>query len=380
MNAMTHDVIILGLGAMGSAAAFELARRGRRVLGLEQFGFGHDRGSAHGATRIIRKAYFEHPDYVPLLRRAYERWYDLEQRTGRHLFTECGCLSLGTPASELIAGVRQAAAEHRLPVEDLAHAELARRFPVFRLPADHVGVLERDAGFLHVEDCVQAHLDAARALGADLREHTPALAWRATDAAVTVTTAGETFAAAKLVIAAGAWAGQALMELGLPLTVRRKLLFWLATQDDARFRRDVFPTYLAETPAGFYYGFPVVDGHGHKLARHDGGDLVPDPTAVERSVAPGEDADVRAFAQAHLPAAAGSVRQAKVCLYTLTPDQHFILDTHPRHANVAIAAGFSGHGFKFASAVGEVLADLADAGRSALPIGMFGLARFPPGK
>lgn len=374
---MSHDIIILGLGAMGSAAAFELARRGRRVLGLEQFPLVHDRGSSHGSTRVIRKAYFEHPDYVPLLQRAYERWYDLEQRVGKHLFTECGCLSLGTPDSELIAGVRRAAAEHRLPVEDLTHAELGKRFPVFHFPADHVGVLERDAGFLYVEDCVRAHLDAARGLGAELHESESVLSWTATAAGVTVTTARGTYSAAKLVIAAGAWAAATLAALGLPLTVRRKLLFWLQTQNDAALRRDVFPVYMAETPGGFFYGFPVVDGNGHKLARHDGGDIVADPAAVERAVAPGEEADCRAFVQAHLPTANGPVRAAKVCLYTLTPDQHFILDVHPQHANVAVAAGFSGHGFKFASAVGEVLADLAEQGRSRLPIGMFGLGRFP---
>src|SRR5262245_37030986 len=216
MNNSTYDVIILGIGGMVGAAAFELARRGRRVLGLEQYSFVHDKGSSHGHTRIIRKAYFEHPDYVPLLRRAYERWYELEQRQGLHLFTECGCLSIGTPAGELIPGVRDAAAKHHLPVEELNPAQLRRRLPAFQFDEAYVGVLERDAGYLHVEACVQAHLDAARTLGADLRGEEPALAWEATGDGVTVRTAQGTYAADKLVITAGAWAARALSDLGLP--------------------------------------------------------------------------------------------------------------------------------------------------------------------
>jgi sarcosine oxidase len=372
----TYDVIVLGLGGMGSAAAFELARRGRRVLGLEQFGLVHDRGSSHGQTRIIRKAYFEHPDYVPLLHRAYERWYDLEQLQGVHLFTECGCLSIGRETTELVAGVRRAAQQHRLPVEDLSAAELRRRYPAFRFGEDSVGVLERNAGFLYVEACVQAHLEAARTLGADLRGNEAVTAWEANAGRAIVRTARDTFAADRLLITAGSWAASVLNRLGLPLTVRRQVLFWFATANDALFRRDVFPTYMAELPTGFYYGFPVIDPAGHKVARHDRGEEIADPATVDRSIRPSDPADCEAFLRAHLPAAAGAVRQAKVCMYTMTPDQHFIIDVHPEHPHVALAAGFSGHGFKFAAVVGEVLADLAEKGRTDLPIGMFRVGRF----
>src|SRR5262249_41545966 len=184
----TYDVIVLGVGAMGSAAAFELTRRGRKVLGLEQFSFVHDKGSSHGQTRIIRKAYFEHPDYVPLACRAYERWYDLEQRQGVHLFTECGCVNLGKPEGELVAGVRKAAELHHLPIEVLSPKDLRQRYPQFRFSDDYLGVLERDAGFLYVEDCVKAHIDAARALAADLHDNEPVLSWEATPRGVTVKT------------------------------------------------------------------------------------------------------------------------------------------------------------------------------------------------
>jgi sarcosine oxidase len=372
----SYDVIVLGLGGMGSAAAFELARRGRRVLGLEQYALGHDRGSSHGQTRVIRKAYFEDPAYVPLLCRAYERWYELEQRQGLHLFTECGCLSLGRLDSELIPGVRRAAAEHRLPVEELTHADLRRRFPALQPSEDWVGILEKDAGFLHVEECVRAHLEAARALGAELRAEERVVSWRATAAGVEVQTTRATCTAGRLIITAGAWAGRVLAELGLPLTVVRKVLLWIGTGDDRLFRRDVFPIYVAETETGFYYGFPVIDPDGHKVARHDGGELVADPAAVDRTVTPEDETDCRSFLRAHLPAVDGPLRRSKVCLYTRTPDSHFIIDTHPRHTSVVLAAGFSGHGFKFASVVGEVLADLAEHGSTRLPIDLFRLARF----
>jgi sarcosine oxidase len=371
-----YDVIILGLGGMGGAAAFELARRGRKVLGLEQFGLVHDRGSSHGLTRIIRKAYFEHPDYVPLLRRAYERWYELEQRLGVHLFTECGCLSIGKPDSELVAGVRQAAEQHHLPVENLDPMQLRQRFPAFQFDDAYVGVLERDAGYLNVEACVQAHLDAARALGADLRGEEPALSWEVAGKGVTVRTAHGSYAADKLVITAGAWAAPVLHDLGLPLQVRRQVLLWFATSNPGLFRRDVFPVYMAETPEGFFYGFPMIDPLGHKVARHDIGEPVSDPAGVDRTIRPTDEVDCRAFLKAHIPAARGPVQHGKVCLYTMTPDQHFVIDVHPAHPQVAFAAGFSGHGFKFASAVGEILADLAETGKTPLPIAMFRANRF----
>ena len=371
-----YDVIVLGLGGMGTAAAFELARRGRRVLGLEQFQPGHDRGSSHGHTRVIRKAYYEHPDYVPLLHRTFTRWYDLEQRCGQHLLTECGCLSIGPPDGELVAGVRRAAIEHHLPVEDLSAAELRRRFPALRFGDDEVAVLEPQAGFLYVEDCVRAYANEARRLGADLHGDEPAVSWKAAAGGVQVQTRQHTYSADRLVITAGAWAGAVLGGLGLPLKVLRKVLFWFGTAGDQLLRRDVFPIYMAETPGGFYYGFPVLDPAGHKVARHDGGEPVADAAAVNRTVHAAEEADCRAFLRAHLPVVDGPRRQDKVCLYTMTPDQHFILDLHPAHPQVAIAAGFSGHGFKFAAVVGEILADLVEHGRTDLPIGRFRLARF----
>jgi sarcosine oxidase len=375
MTQRTFDAIVIGVGGMGSAAAFELARRGRRVLALEQFALGHDRGSSHGHTRIIRKAYYEHPDYVPLVCRAFERWYDLEQRQGMHLLTECPCLSIGRPDSEVVAGVRASALQHGLPVEHLNAAELRRRFPAFRFGEEYVGVLERSAGFLYVEECVHAHAREAIRLGAIVRANEPVVSWKADGREAIVETRSGRYTAARLILTAGPWAGRLLAGRGVFLKVMRQVPLWFGTRDDRLFRRDVFPLYLADTPVGLCYGFPVLDANGAKVARHYGAPELDDPAAIERTVTRQDEETLRAFLREHLPAADGPRNRSAVCIYTLTPDRHFIIDVHPDHPNVALAAGFSGHGFKFASVVGEILADLADNGRTELPISMFGFAR-----
>jgi sarcosine oxidase len=376
MNQHTSDVIVIGVGGMGSAAACELARRGRRVLALEQFSLGHDRGSSHGHTRIIRKAYYEHPDYVPLVCRAFQRWYDLEQRQGIHLLTESPCLSIGRAESAMVAGVRASAEQHHLPVETLSAADLRRRFPAFRFDDDYVGVLERSAGFLYVEDCVQAHACEAARLGATIHDNEPVVSWQANEREVIVQTTAERYTAARLVITAGPWAGQVLARQGAFLRVMRQVVQWFGTCDDARFRRDVFPIYIADTPQGHFYGFPVLNGNGAKVAQHYGAPELTHPSEIERSIQPEDEETTRAFLREHLPMIDGPCRRASVCIYTLTPDRHFVIDLHPDHPNVALAAGFSGHGFKFSSVVGEILADLAEHGRTDLPISMFRIKRF----
>ena len=373
MGDNTFDVIVLGVGGMGSAAAFELARRGRRVLGLEQFALGHDRGSSHGHTRIIRKAYYEHPDYVPLVLRAFDRWRDLERRCGRTLLTECPCLSIGRPDGELVAGVRRSAEQHGLPVEQLDPAALRRRFPAFRFDDDYVGVLEHSAGFLLVDDCVRAHAEEAGRLGAVIRDGEPVLSWKAEGGGVAVETAAGRYAAARLVVTAGPWAGRMLGELGARLRVMRQVVLWFGPREPNLFQKDVFPIFIAETPDGDFYGLPALNADGVKVARHYGAPELYDPSDAVRTVSAEDEAPVRRFLQAHLPAADGPVNRASVCIYTLTPDRHFLIDVHPAHPQVVFAAGFSGHGFKFASVVGEILADLAESGRTDRPIEMFRL-------
>lgn len=376
MTQPAFDVIVLGAGGMGSAAAYELARRGRSVLALEQFPLVHARGSSHGHTRIIRRAYYEHPAYVPLVRRAFERWYDLEQRTGRHLLTECGCLNVGPVDGEVVSGVLTSAREHRLAVESLDAAGLRARFPPFRFDEGYAGVLERDAGFLYVEECVRAHLDAARDLGAVIHAEEPATDWRVSGPGVVVTTTKGTYHAAHLVLTAGPWAGAVLADRGAALRVMRQTMLWFGPPDPASFRRDVFPIFLADVPGGPFYGLPAVDGRGVKVARHYGAVEQASPAAVDRDPRPADEGLVREFLGAHLPGAAGPLRDARTCIYTLTPDRHFLIGAHPDFANVAVAAGFSGHGFKFAPVVGEILADLVEAGTTTLDIGLFRFDRF----
>lgn len=371
------DVIVLGLGGMGTATAWRLAGRGVRVLGLEQFAIGHTQGSSHGHTRIIRQAYYEHPDYVPLVRRAYEGWYDLEQATGRTLLIGCPCLSLGPPEGELVAGVRRAAAEHGLSIEGLTLDEVRRRYPAFTFApdSDHVGVLEHTAGVLRVDDCVRAMADEARRLGADLREGAEVTAWHPDGDRVVVETRQGRFHAARLVIAAGPWAGRLLRDVTGPLPVMRQVPMWFRGPEPALFRRDRFPVFISDTAGGYFYGLPALDDRGVKVARHYGAAELAAPDAVDRTVTDADEAPVRAYLRHQLPAADGPRSDASVCLYTLTPDRHFLIDRHPTTPAVAFAAGFSGHGFKFAPAVGEVLADLALEGRTALPAGLFRLGR-----
>lgn len=370
------DVIVLGLGGMGSATAYELARRGKRVIGLEQFPLVHDQGSSHGHTRVIRQAYYEHPAYVPLLRRAYDLWYSLEQQTGRHLLTECGCLNIGTPNGELIAGVRASVREYNLPAELLLASELRRRFPAFRVDEELVGIIENRAGFLYVEDCVRAFCEAAIALGAQLHAEERVTRWEPAGHGVRVETTQGTYLADRLVITAGPWATRWLSGIGIPLTVMRQTLQWFRTTEPALFRRDCFPVYLAEVPGGPFYGIPVIDARGHKAARHYGAPELTDPDQIDRIWNETDEEPIRNFFQRYLPAANGPCTERQVCIYTLTPDRHFVIDRHPQYPQVAVAAGFSGHGFKFAPVVGEILADLVESGETKLPISKFRVSRF----
>lgn len=375
MNA-NFDVIVLGVGGMGSAACYELARRGLRVLGLEQFPLVHARGSSHGHTRIIRTAYAEHPGYVPLVKRAFEKWYELEQATGRHLLTECACLNAGPPGSEHVAGVRASVREHGLAAEELSGEEINRRFPAFKLPPEYSGVLERAAGFLFVEDCVRAHIDAAVSLGAAIHGEEPIREWEADGDGVEVTTEKGTYRASKLIITAGAWATRLLADTGVPLAVMRQTLLWFDVGGRAAdFRRDLFPIFIADVPGVAFYGLPAIDSFGVKVARHYGAPELPNPDGVNWSVGGDDVAAMRPLIDAYLPGL-GALTKGQVCMYTITPDRHFVIDVHPRYPQVSVACGFSGHGFKFAPTVGEVLADLAERGTTRHEIGMFSARRF----
>ncbi|MBP85320.1 MAG: N-methyl-L-tryptophan oxidase [Planctomycetaceae bacterium] len=371
----SYDVIVLGTGGVGSAAAFHLAHRGARVLGLDRFPGGHANGSSHGETRIIRKAYFEHADYVPLLNRAYELWHELEDRIGQQLYREVGLIEAGPPDGLVVPSVLEAARQHNLSVEEVSRTDFNDRFSAFSLPEGDVAVFEQDAGFLFVEQCVLAHLDQAKQCGAELRTGESVVAWEASHQGVSVRTESDTFHAANLVITAGAWATDLLADLDVQLTIRRKHLDWYAC-DDPRYRADNgCPCFFFETPAGYFYGFPQLDEQGVKFADHTGGTEIEDPLTDDKSIDPADRQRVEAFVRSYLPSVSSTHVRHEVCYYTMSPDEHFVVDRHPEHENVAFAAGLSGHGFKFASVLGEVLADLALEASTFMPIAFLGCRR-----
>jgi monomeric sarcosine oxidase len=377
IDGMIHyDAIVLGTGGIGSAALYELARRGRRVLGIDRFDPPHDRGSSHGESRVIRQAYFEHPDYVPLAIESYGLWRDLERRTGRRLLFESGLLEIGPKDGAVVPGVLRAAAEHQLRVEPLTSADVERRWPGIRVEAGLAAVLEPSGGYLLVEDCVRAHLEAAAAEGAELWSETEVLEWTADENGAHVTTKKGELSADYLIITAGSWAGRLLSGLNLKLVVRRKSLFWFEAEGKTYAAGAGFPVFLFELSDGVFYGFPKLDGRGLKVAEHTGGKEINDPLSVDRSIDAMEQKSLESFLAAHLPGVRPLVTGHAVCLYTMSPDEHFIVDRHPNYPNVAFAAGLSGHGFKFAPVLGRALADLALAGETRLPIEFLSLRRF----
>lgn len=355
----SHDVIIAGLGAMGSAAAFHLASRGVRVAGFDRFAPPHALGSSHGKTRIIREAYFEHPAYVPIVQRAYRLWGDLEAEAGTKLLLRTGGLMIGRPGSELVSGARLSAEAHALEHEVLSAAEISRRFPCLQPEADMIAVYEPRAGILFPEACVRAHLELAKSKGARIHTYEPLLGWRADDAGVSVTTEKATYRAEWLVISAGAWAARLVADLEPPLSVERQVQFWFEPKHArASFSAARCPVHLWQIGDHQYiYGFPDL-GDGVKIARHHGG-ACGSPESLSREVDEEEIADMRGLVRRFMPDADGALRGAAVCLYTNTPDGHFWVDRHPAHANVLIASPCCGHGFKFASVIGEILADFA---------------------
>jgi sarcosine oxidase len=378
----TFDAIIIGLGAMGSAAAYQLARRGRRVLGLERYRPAHDQGSSHGQSRIIRQAYYEDPAYVPLLLRTYDLWWQLERDANETLLTITGGIMIGPPESQVVAGSIRSAQEHNLHHEILDAAEIRRRFPQLKPGPNIIALYERLGGVLYPEAAIHAHLRLAEAHGAALRFEEPALAWEAAPSGdrVRVTTERDSYEAARLVIAAGAWAPELLSESGLPLTVQRNVLYWFEpTSDRDTFLPERCPIYIWEAEDGSsFYGFPTLPGSpaGVKVAFHNFGPYCT-PATIDRQVHELEVANMRRWLAGRIPALSdGALVEAKTCMYTLTPDKDFLIGFHPKHPQVMLASPCSGHGFKFASVVGEILADLAIEGTTRQPIAPFALTRF----
>jgi sarcosine oxidase len=375
---LTHDVIIAGLGGMGSAAAYQLAARGQRVLGLEKFSPAHDKGSSHGRSRIIRQAYFEGAEYVPLLLRAYELWEQLERETGQELMTLTGGLMIGREDGELVSGSVKSADEHGLPYQMLDDAEIRRRFPAYAPGPETVALYEENAGFVRPEETVKAHLDLADSLGANLRFGEPVLSWEASEDRVRVETPVGSYEAERLVVSPGAWAPKLLGDLDLPLEVIRQVMFWYEPTNSLEpFLPDRFPIFIWEPDDGnMFYGFPAQDDdRGVKAAFFRAGGVPTSPETIDREVQEEEIGFLRGYLAEHIPELAGRCLDARACMYTNTPDEHFVISVHPEHPRIVIACGFSGHGYKFCSVVGEILADLATDGSTRHPIDLFSPAR-----
>lgn len=370
------DVIVLGLGGMGSATAYQLAARGVKVCGIEQFSPAHDRGSSHGESRIIRKAYFEHPDYMPLLHRAFELWQLIAEASQSTLQVTNGLIVSGAVDSPTIAGLQACYRQHQVPHEQWQPTDLKSHFPQFNIPKEHTVFFDPYGGFLRVEACVQAQLKLAQQLGAVCHFGEKVVSWSASRKGVVVTTAKQQFYADKLIITAGAWVRPLLDELGIRCQIWRKIVVWYTSPGLESFMPDRFPTYYIELPQGGFYGFPVVSDRGLKVAEHLQPQIIDDPDTVDRSLYPEDEQPLWAFVQQVFPQLQPVRTAHSVCLYTKSPDDHFILGMHPQHDRVVIGAGFSGHGFKFAPVIGEILSGLAIDGVTEYPIGFLKLERF----
>ncbi|MDP9366600.1 MAG: N-methyl-L-tryptophan oxidase [Chloroflexota bacterium] len=376
---MTHyDVIVLGGGTMGSAAAWSLAKRGARTLVLEQFSHVHPFGSHGGRTRVIRHAYAESPAYVPLVQRADDLWLELEHLAGEKILHRTGGLELAAPGYRHARAARESAQLHGLPHEWLTPQEANRRWDAVNVPEDWDVLFSPQAGFLLNEPALRSLARFAVRLGAELHEHEPARDWGATADEVWVRTDRETYRADRLVVTAGAWAASLLADLGLPLTVLRKVLFWLAVEDPAPLALGRFPVFIVDSDAGEIYGFPIHDHPGLKIAEHSGGQPT-DPNTVDRTVRDEEKQSVVALSGRIFRGVTDRVLESTVCLYTMTPDTDFVVDRHPASPRVVLGAGFSGHGFKFATSVGELLAALA-LDEATEPYPHLALSRFGPAR
>ncbi len=375
----TFDVIVLGLGGMGSATAYQLAKRGQRVLGLERFGPAHANGSSHGKSRIIRQAYFEDPAYVPLLLRAYELWEETEREAGEELLTITGGLMIGPPTSRTIRGSLRSAQQHGLYHEMLEAAEIRRRFPPLQPEPGVVALWERKAGFVRPEASVAAHLRLAERYGAELHFDEPAVSWEARPGGVRVSTARGVYEAGRLVVSVGPWAPELLADLGLPLVVERNVLVWFEPIGGREpFLPDHFPIYIWEVDdQAQFYGFPAQEGPpgGVKVALFRAG-IHCTPETIDRTIYPHEIEELRSMIAERIPSLNGALLDAATCMYTTAPDEHFVVGLHPQHDAVVIASPCSGHGYKFASVMGELLADLAMYGSTAHPIALFDPQRF----
>jgi sarcosine oxidase len=374
---MTHyDCIVVGVGAIGSATLYHLARRGARVLGIDPWEPGHDHGSSHGETRAIRMVYFEHPDYVPLLRRAFELWEELHDDSETPLFHKTGILQAGPPDGEVMQGLIEAARVHDLPMDKLSRNDVQQRFPGFDIAADHSAIFDPNGGLLRVEDCIRRYVELARRHGAELSVPATVRHWFSGRDCINVDTDDEKHTCDKLVITPGAWAPRLLPRFSPHLELRRKALFWFGHEDPCYQLDNRCPVYLFEQGPHTFYGFPALDDKGIKVSDHAGGRVIEDPSQLDNHVDTSELEAVSLMIRQFLPLAGHQLNDHKTCMYTMSSDGHFIVGQYPDIPRVNIVAGLSGHGFKFASVLGEIMADLTEKGSTPHPIEFLSPDRF----
>lgn len=371
-----YDVAIIGLGGMGSAALYHLVRRGLSVIGLEQFAPGHDRGSSHGLTRIIRLAYFEHPSYVPLLHRAFALWRDLEVDAGERLLHVTGGLDVGMRGSRVLEGSLESCRAHGLPHDLLSAGEVNSRFPGYGLPDELLAVFQPDAGFLEPEKCIAAHVTLGRKLGADVRSGTRVHGFRRLAGGIAILVDDGEIHASQVVIAAGAWSPVLLKELRHLMRPERQVVGWFGIDQPGTFALGRFPVFVMESSPGIFYGFPQHGVPGFKIGKYHHRAESTDPDWQRREVDADDERVLRECVSTHFRGADGPMLRADTCIFTNTPDEHFIIDRLPDVPEALLVSACSGHGFKFCSVIGEIVADLVVDGRSAHDLELFRLDRF----
>lgn len=367
----SYDVIVAGVGAMGSATLYHLAKQGLRVAGVDPHPPGHAFGSSHGETRIIRKAYFLDGNYLPLLNRSYELWRELEAESEKDLMRICGLLCIGEPQSDFITKLEGASQEAGLALERITPAESRALHPAMRVPEEQVIYHDRDGGYLSPETCVSTHADRAQVHGADVFAGEPLLEWSTDGEGARVRTANRTFFAGKLILTTGAWVMPEFTRLGIPLRVRRKVMFWHRIAEPERFRGA--PVWIWAQREHAFYGFPTLDGTTMKSAEDTGGEDLQHADARDFAIRPEDDVALTPFLHSAFPGQVHGVDRAKTCLYTDSADRNFIVGFHPEHSQILLASCCSGHGFKLSPAMGEVLAKTVQSGTLPREAAFFGI-------
>ena len=371
-----YDAIVIGVGGMGSAAVYHLARRGWKVLGLEQYDIPNELGSSHGYSRMIRYTLQEHPSYVPLVRRAYELWHELANIAGERLLVTTGSVRAGPPDSPFFLKAKESCDLNNIAYEVLNASEINKRFPGYRFPEDISSIYQADGGFLLPEQCIVSHVQAAEETGAEVHRRETVLGWEPQADGVQVRTDRDTYTAGRLVITAGAWSAKLVPHVASYAVPERQVLGWFQPERPEVFRPETFPVFGILSEEGRYYGFPSYSVPGFKIGRSHHLEQKVDPDLMDREVHTEDEAILRLAVSRYFPLAAGRLLDRKTCIYTNTPDEHFLIGVLPDHPQVSVAAGFSGHGFKFASVIGEIMADLAQHGKTGHNISLFRLDRF----